>query len=312
MDRRIWTYQSFPTWDSRPGHRVSFYQRFFSVFSLSSYILVLRLNANHRAKASVLGCLMASPFANVLIYHELTNKLNFQLHGRSEQKPAFNYQWSALLHAAVSCNFQAEELSTACQSIGYKLMCIMRTSAKVMLQTLLTKHRTTDSLKTIYICPENVRMKKMPQLMIPAILQSCSKYTVDFSFLSKLRIFFKPQMNSIQLLSNPHSKACFLNDMNYHDGETNIQSLITADVPTRYSATFERHYKNRGSNFLLAFGEKKYCSANRGRLLKNMQKFLPTCNLAGGSVSWQRNQVFTKITKIVFPLLRVMTLFPTA
>ena len=45
--------------------------------------------------------------------------------------------------------------------------------------------------------------------------------------------------------------------MNYHDGETNIQSLITADVPTRYSATFERHYKNRGSNFLLAFGEKK-------------------------------------------------------
>ena len=64
-------------------------------------------------------------------------------------------------------------------------------------------------------------------------------------------------MNRFQLLSKPHSKACFLNDMNYHDGETNIQSLITADVPTRYSATFERHYKNRGSNFLLAFGEKK-------------------------------------------------------
>ena len=110
----------------------------------------------------VLGCLMASPFANVLIYHELTNKLNFQLHWRSEQKPAFNYQWSALLHAAVSCNFQAEELSTACQSIGYKLMCIMRTSAKVMFQTLLTKHRTTDGLKTISICPEIVRTKKMP------------------------------------------------------------------------------------------------------------------------------------------------------
>ena len=162
IDRRIRTYQSFPTWDSRLGPKVSFIKGVFSVFSLSSYILVLRMNANHRAKASVLGCLMASPFANVLIYHELTNKMNFQLHGRSEQKPAFNYQCSALLHAAVTCNFQAEELSTACQSIGYKLMCIMRTSAKVMFQTLLTKHRTTDSLKTICICPEIVRTKKMP------------------------------------------------------------------------------------------------------------------------------------------------------
>ena len=153
---------------------MSFFKGVFSVFSLSSYILVLRMKANHRAKAckSVLGCLMASPFANVLIYHELTNKMNFQLHGRSEQKPAFNYQRSALLHAAVSCNFQAEELSTACQSIGYKLMCIMRTSAKVMFQTLLTKHRTTDSLKTIYICPEIVRTKKMPLLMIGCIFEA--------------------------------------------------------------------------------------------------------------------------------------------
>ena len=70
-----------------------------------------------------------------------------------------------------------------------------------------------------------------------------------------LRIFLMPNYSIVR---NPSFKSL---PYEWHElswwWETNIQSLIAADVPTRNSATFERHYKNRGSNFLLAFGEKK-------------------------------------------------------